>query len=422
MRSGSERTGAGASTRERAARRVALNILERLRAGQLTVVEGANALELGSGSPRALVHVRSPRLWPKLLSGSRGMAEAYMQGLWDSPDLVGLVRVAARNAGALDAWRRGLAPARAAVQSLRGVRARNSRARSRRDIAAHYDLGNELFELMLDDTMSYSCAYFPRAGMSLAEASTAKLELVCDALELEPEDEVLEIGSGWGGFAIHAARARGCRVTTTTISREQYEYARARTHEAGVADRVRVLCEDYRDLRGRYSKLASIEMIEAVGWRDFGTFFARCSSLLSKKGRMLLQAIVIDDRAYAVEKASRSFMRTHIFPNGCLPSLEVIARCLARRTDMRALALTDLTPHYPETLSRWRTNFELASARLSELGYDEPFRRLWRMYLAYCEAGFLERRIGVVQLTLDKPLRGEDSRARAPAAALVPAA
>jgi cyclopropane-fatty-acyl-phospholipid synthase len=422
MRSGSERTGAGASTRERAARRVALNILERLRAGQLTVVEGANALELGSGSPRALMHVRSPRLWPKLLSGSRGMAEAYMQGLWDSPDLVGLVRVAARNAGALDAWRRGLAPARAAVQSLRGVRARNSRARSRRDIAAHYDLGNELFELMLDDTMSYSCAYFPRAGMSLAEASTAKLELVCDALELEPEDEVLEIGSGWGGFAIHAARTRGCRVTTTTISREQYEYARARTHEAGVADRVRVLCEDYRDLRGRYSKLASIEMIEAVGWRDFGTFFARCSSLLSKKGRMLLQAIVIDDRAYAVEKASRSFMRTHIFPNGCLPSLEVIARCLARRTDMRALALTDLTPHYPETLSRWRTNFELASARLSELGYDEPFRRLWRMYLAYCEAGFLERRIGVVQLTLDKPLRGEDSRARAPAAALVPAA
>ena len=410
------------SQAERAARRVALGILERLRAGQLTVVEGASVLALGSGSPRAVVHVRSAGLWPKLLSGSRGMAEAYMQGLWDSPDLVELLRVAARNVGALDAWRRRLAPARAGVQALRGVRARNTRARSRRDIAAHYDLGNELFELMLDETMSYSCAYFPRAGMSLAEASTAKLELVCDALELEPRDDVLEIGSGWGGFAIHAASTRGCRVTTTTISREQYECARARAREAGVADRVRVLYEDYRDLRGRYTKLASIEMIEAVGWRDFGTFFARCSSLLSEKGRMLLQAIVIDDRAYGVEKASRSFMRTHIFPNGCLPSLEVIARCLARRTDMRALALTDLTPHYPQTLRRWRSNFELASGRLSELGYDEPFRRLWRMYLAYCEAGFVERRIGVVQLTLDKPRQREASRSRTAATAVASAA
>src|SRR5207245_7629854 len=282
-------------------------------------------------------------------------------------------------------------------------RARNTRARSRRDIAAHYDLGNELFELMLDETMSHWCAYFPRAGMSLAEASTAKPELVCDALELEPQDEVLEIGSGWGGFAIHAARTRGCRVTTTTISREQYECARARAREAGVADRVRVLCEDYRDLRGRYSKLASIEMIEAVGWRDFGTFFARCSSLLSQKGRMLLQAIVIDDRAYGVEKASRSFMRTHIVPDGCLPSLEVLARCLARRTDMRALALTDLTPHYPETLRRWRSNFDSAAARLADIGYDERFRRLWRMYLCYCEAGFMERRIRAVQIALAKP-------------------
>ena len=412
----------GASSRERGARRIALSVFERLRAGQLTLVEGASVLALGSGSPRAVVHVRSPRLWPKLLSGSRGMAEAYTQGLWDSPDLVEVVRVAARNAGALDAWRRRLAPARAAAQALRGIRARNTRARSRRDIAAHYDLGNELFELMLDETMSYSCAYFPRAGMSLAQASTAKLELACDALELEPQDEVLEIGSGWGGFAIHAARTRGCRVTTATISREQYEFARTRAREAGVADRVRVLCEDYRDLRGRYSKLASIEMIEAVGWRDFGTFFARCSSLLSQKGRMLLQAIVIDDRAYGVEKASRSFMRTHIFPNGCLPSLEVIGRCLARRTDMRALALTDLTPHYPETLRRWRSNFEVASGRLSELGYDEPFRRLWRMYLAYCEAGFVERRIGVVQLTLGKPPWREDSSPQMTRAALASAA
>jgi cyclopropane-fatty-acyl-phospholipid synthase len=358
---------------------------------------------LGHGSPQATVEVRSPRLWPSLLHGSRGMAEAYMEGLWESPDLTAVVRVAARNAKGLDEWRRRLAPVRVPLQTARGIRARNTRARSRRAISAHYDLGNEFFALMLDETMMYSSAYFPRRGMTLAEASTAKLELVCRELDLRAGDHVLEVGTGWGGFALHAARTRGCRVTTTTISREQYEYARARVREAGVDDRVTVLCEDYRDLRGRYEKLVSIEMIEAVGWRDFGTFFACCSNLLSDEGSMLLQAIVIDDRAYTVEKASRSFIRTHIFPNGCLPSLEVIAHCVARRTDMRTVGLADLTPHYAETLRRWRANFEAASTRLEDLGYDECFRRLWRMYLAYCEAGFAERRIGVVQMHLAKP-------------------
>jgi cyclopropane-fatty-acyl-phospholipid synthase len=229
------------------------------------------------------------------------------------------------------------------------------------------------------------------------------LELVCRELDLQGDDHVLEIGTGWGGFAVHAARTRGCRVTSTTISREQYEHAREWVRAAGVADRVTVLCADYRDLHGRYEKLVSIEMIEAVGYRDFGTFFARCSNLLAAHGRMLLQAITVDDRAYAVEKASRSFIRTHIFPGGCLPSLAVIARCVAQRTDMRTVALRDLTPHYAETLRRWRVNFEAATARLEDLGYDERFRRLWRMYLAYCEAGFTERRIGVTQMTLAKP-------------------
>jgi cyclopropane-fatty-acyl-phospholipid synthase len=256
---------------------------------------------------------------------------------------------------------------------------------------------------MLDETMMYSCAYFPRRGMTLAEASRAKLELVCEELDLQSHDHVLEIGTGWGGFAVHAARTRGCRVTTTTISREQYNYAQAQVCAAGLADRVTVLREDYRDLRGSYDKLVSIEMIEAVGWRDFDRFFARCSNLIADEGSMLLQAIVIDDRAYAVEKASRSFIRTHIFPNGCLPSLEVIARCVARRTDLRTVGLRDITPHYAETLRRWRANFEAAGTRLEDLGYDERFRRLWRMYLAYCEAGFTERRIGAVQLHLAKP-------------------
>ena len=388
---------------QRLARRIVLGLLQHLRSGQLTLVEEERRLVLGHGSPQATVQVRSPRVWPRFLHGSRGMAEAYMEGLWESPDLTAVVRVAARNATSLDEWRRRLAPARVPLQAARGIRARNTRARSRSGVAAHYDLGNELFGLMLDETMMYSSAYFPRRGMTLAQASTAKLELVCRKLELRPDDHLLEIGTGWGGFAIHAASTRGCRVTTATISRDQYEYARARVRMAGLEDRVTVLCEDYRDLRGRYDKLVSIEMIEAVGWRDFGTFFERCSSLLAGDGRMLLQAIVIDDRAYAVEKASRSFIRTHIFPHGCLPSLEVIARCIARRTDMRTVELEDLTPHYAETLRHWRANFEAASTRLEELGYDERFRRLWRIYLAYCEAGFAERRIGVVQMHLAKP-------------------
>jgi cyclopropane-fatty-acyl-phospholipid synthase len=388
---------------QRVARGIALGLLERLRSGQLTVVEGERRLVLGHGSPQATVQVRSPSLWPRLLHGSRGMAEAYAQGLWESPDLTAVARVAARNAKSLDDWRRRVAPVRVPLQAVRGIRARNTHARSRRGVAAHYDLGNELFALMLDETMMYSSAYFPRREMTLAQASRAKLELICETLDLRAGDHVLEIGTGWGGFAVHAARTHGCRVTTTTISREQYEHARERVRAAGVADRVTVLCEDYRDLRGRYEKLVCIEMIEAVGYRDFGTFFARCSNLLAADGRMLLQAITVDDRAYEVEKASRSFIRTHIFPGGCLPSLAVIARCVAQRTDMHAVGLKDLTPHYAETLRRWRANFEAATARLEDLGYDERFRRLWRMYLAYCEAGFIERRIGVVQMTLAKP-------------------
>jgi cyclopropane-fatty-acyl-phospholipid synthase len=267
---------------------------------------------------------------------------------------------------------------------------------------AHYDLGNELFELMLDARMMYSCAYFPDAGATLDEASLCKLELICRKLDLSPEDHVLEIGSGWGGFALYAAQTRGCRVTATTISPAQYEYACRRVREAGLEGLVTVLGQDYRDVRGLYDKLVSIEMIEAVGWRNLPTFFSRCSELLHPAGLMLLQGIVIDDRAYEVEKASDSFIRTHVFPGGSLPSLEVIARCLATHTDLRLADLEELTPHYVRTLREWRRNFERGAERL---GYDERFRRLWRFYLAYCEGGFAERRIGVVQMLLSKPRR-----------------
>ena len=378
-------------------------LLRRISVGSLIVVEDEQRRTFGSGAPAARVEIVSPRSWPKLLRGSRGLAEAFAQGLWSSPDLVAVIRLAARNAASLDRLRALLAPVRWPVQHTRALLSPSTRRRRRRDIAAHYDLGNELFARMLDPTMSYSCAIFEHDRMTLEQAQLAKLERVCDRLHLGPGDRVLEIGAGWGAFALYAAATRGCHVTTTTISREQHKYAVEQVRRAGLSDRVTVLMADYRDLQGRYDKLVSIEMIEAVGWQRLGSFFAKCSELLVDDGAMLLQAITIDDRAYRVERASRSFIKTYIFPGGCLPSLELITRNLARRTDMQTVALEDLTAHYVQTLRRWRRQFTTNAAALAQLGYDERFRRLWTLYLAYCEAGFAERRICDVQLLLTKP-------------------
>ena len=387
------------------ARRIVLGLLGRIREGQLTVVEDGRRTVFGSGAPQALVHVHSQEIWPRLLHGGRGMAEAYADGLWDSPDPTAVIRVAARNAVRLDSARRKLAPFREPWLRARGAFVRNTPRRSRKDISAHYDLGDPLFERLLDPTMMYSCALFERPGMTLEEASRAKLELIFEKLDLQAGDHLLEIGTGWGSLAVEAARARGCRVTTTTISRDQHDTAVRRAREAGVSDLVTVLLQDYRELRGTYDKLVSIEMIEAVGWKDFDTFFARCSELLEPDGAMLLQAITIDDRAYRIERHSRSFIRTLIFPNGCLPSQEVIARCVARETDMRSVHMEDLTPHYAQTLRHWRENLEAHADALEGDGYDERFRRLWRLYLCYCEAGFAEHRIGLAQVLLAKPHR-----------------
>jgi cyclopropane-fatty-acyl-phospholipid synthase len=263
----------------------------------------------------------------------------------------------------------------------------------------------------------YSSAIFPTPQATLDEAALHKLDVVCDKLELRPSDHLVEIGTGWGALAVHAASRYGCRVTTTTISREQHAHATERVRAAGLQQRVTVLLRDYRELRGRYDKLVSIEMIEAVGWKDFGTFFERCSDLLTPDGLMLLQAITIDDRAYHVERGNPSFISTYIFPGGCLPSNEIMARCVARRTDLRAVGLEDITAHYAETLRHWRARFQSRAGAAARLGYDERFRRLWTLYLAYCEAGFRERRIRDVQLVLAKPRWRRDASAPLPALA-----
>ncbi len=399
------RSRQGARLRDRLARLIVRRLLARLHSGQIVILEGSERMTFGEAGHdlQVEVEVHSARFYRALLRGSVGLCESYMDGLWDCEDLVELTRIAALNVTAFDQLRRRLAPVLIPIQRWARLHSRNTPGRSRRQIAAHYDLGNELFSLFLDPSMMYSCAIFDSAGATLDEASLSKLERVCTKLELGPEDHLLEIGTGWGGLAIHAAKHCGCRVTTTTISAEQHAYASERVRRAGLDDRVTVLLEDYRNLEGRYDKLVSIEMIEAVGWRNLPTFFQRCSRLLGDGGAMLLQAIVIDDRAYEVEKASKSFINTYIFPGGCLPSMEVISRSVARSTDLRQVDLEDITAHYAETLAHWRWRFLACTDRLSELGYDERFRRLWELYLCYCEGGFRERRIQDVQLLLAKP-------------------
>jgi cyclopropane-fatty-acyl-phospholipid synthase len=386
------------------ARRIGLKLLTRISGGQLTVLEGEKRFVFGSGAPQATVHINDRAVWTAMITkGGRGLGASYRDGLWDSPDLAAVFRVAARNVQGIDEIRRRLTFAREPYQRARSAFRSNTPERSREDIAAHYDLGNDLFERMLDPTMMYSCGLFESRDSTLEEASIAKLELVCQKLDITEADHVVEIGTGWGGFAVYAASTRGCRVTTTTISKEQHDVAVARVRAARLEDRVTVLLDDYRDLHGQYDKLVSLEMIEAVGWKDFGTFFQQCSDLLAPDGAMLLQAITMDDRAFEVEKNSKSFIRTFVFPNGCLPSQQVIAECLATRTDMRTAHLEELTPHYAETLRRWRTNVDEHAEELDALGYDERFRRVWHMYLCYCEAGFAEHRIGLVQAVLAKP-------------------
>jgi cyclopropane-fatty-acyl-phospholipid synthase len=280
----------------------------------------------------------------------------------------------------------------------------NTRRGARRNIAAHYDLGNEMFELFLDrEWMMYSSALFERPDATLEEAQRARLERICEALELGADHHLLEIGTGWGGLALYAASRRGCRVTTTTISREQREYAEGRIRAAGLESRVRVLGADYRELTGTYDRLASIEMVEAVGWEYFDIFFERCSALLAPHGLMFLQAIAIDDRAYEAEKSARSFSNTLIFPGGCLPSLGAIQCSVTRRTDMRPVWLEDIGQSYAHTLLHWRRRFAAASDQLAELGYGERFRRLWGMYFAISEAGFREARLRDLQLVYAKP-------------------
>lgn len=363
------------------------------------------AVEFGDAKSllRAELSILDGDVFKKIATGgSLGAAEAFMDGDWDSEDLTSLIRIFIRNldaAHSIDAsssWFRRLFDR--TMQRLKANTIRGSKS----NIAQHYDLGNDFYSLWLDETMNYSCAVFDHPEVALREASIAKMERVCQDLKLGPNDHLLEIGTGWGGLAIHAAKRFGCQVTTTTISDEQYKLAFRRVVEAGLEDRVTVLNRDYRELDGRYDKLVSIEMIEAVGHQYLPTFFEKCSQLLAKNGRMLLQSIVIADERYEFHRRSVDFISKYIFPGGALPSIAKLTELAAKHGGFRMLQLTDIAPHYAETLRRWRENFVQQLPSVRKLGFDERFIRMWQYYLCYCEAAFDERQINCVQMLLAK--------------------
>ncbi|MGD8396072.1 MAG: cyclopropane-fatty-acyl-phospholipid synthase family protein [Candidatus Eiseniibacteriota bacterium] len=394
-----------ATAGERLARRLLFRALSHLEHGQILLTEGETVHVFGRASEilplRATVRVHDPACYPTmLLGGNVGAGRAYIEGLWSADDLVTLVRIVAANQETLARVDGGLSWLTKPLDLIYHAVRRNSRRGARRNIAAHYDLGNDFFAQFLDETMMYSSAWFERDDDDLARASRAKLRRLCDKLALTPADHVLEIGTGWGGFAEHAARHHGCRVTTTTISEAQYRHARARIQASGLADRVTVLNRDYRELTGTYDKLVSIEMIEAVGAEHFDNYFEACSRLLAPHGLMALQAIVIPDQRYDQARRAVDFIKRFVFPGGCLPSVGAIATSIGRSSDLSIVQLEDLTPDYALTLRHWRERFLAARARVRELGFDDAFIRLWEYYLAYCEGGFRERVIGDVQILL----------------------
>jgi cyclopropane-fatty-acyl-phospholipid synthase len=393
---------------DRACRRALLKLLARIRDGRVTLIDGKERHEFGHPNTAfpvaATIHVHSPRLYRRAIFGGHiAMARSYADGDWSCDNLTALIRIFVRHMDVTDATDRGWARIAAPLhRAYHGIR-RNSKSGSRQNIAAHYDLGNAFFRLFLDETMTYSSGIFESSTSSMADASFAKLDRICRKLKLSPQDRVLEIGTGWGSFALHAASRYGCHVTTTTISREQHDVAVRRVKDAGLTDRVRVLLSDYRNLDGVYDKLVSIEMIEAVGHQFLDAYFRKCSERLKPDGQMAIQAITIADQRYETARRTVDFIKRDIFPGCCIPSIERMCRSVARCTDLRLTHLEDITPHYATTLSRWRSQLHSNVDAIRGLGYSDRFVRLWDFYLAYCEGGFSERYIGCVQMLLSKP-------------------
>ena len=383
------------------------------RGAAIDVTERGETFRLGRGEPMARVTVHDRRAFAALLrSGSVGLGTSYVAGWWDADDLIGLVRALSRQTRPLRERLDWLGRAWAAVLDVPARLATPDREDDKRNVAEHYDISNDFFALMLDETMTYSCAVFERPSATLAEAQETKFDGLCAKLELAPSDHLIEIGSGWGGLAVHAATRYGCQVTTTTISDAQRTYVETRVADAGLSGRITVLGQDWRDLTGRFDKLVSVEMVEAVDWRWHDRFLGKCADLLVDDGLAAIQAIVIDDRSFERAKRHHDFVRAMVFPGGCLPSVASLTASLARASNLRIVDLEDIGRHYVETLRRWADNLASHANAVEALGVEPEFRRLWDLYLAYCAASFLERHISDVQLVLAKPSRSSRVPAR----------
>jgi cyclopropane-fatty-acyl-phospholipid synthase len=390
------------------ARRIVLSRLEKLQDGEIVATENGETMTFGHLSEDFPLSIKLRVLDPKFYSdiafgGAIGAGEAYMRGYWACNELVDMLRILIRNREVLEQVDSGLAVLSSPMRKMLHALNKNTRKGSRKNIAAHYDLGNDFYQLWLDPKMMYSCAYFDKPDTSLEAAASEKLERICRKMNLSADDSVMEIGTGWGGFAIHAAKHYGCHVTTTTISRQQFDFAQQAVREAGLEDKVTLLLQDYRDLDGSFDKLVSIEMIEAVGHEFHDDYFKKCCGLLKPDGQMLLQAITIADQRYDQYKTSVDFIKRYIFPGGCLTSVTDMSQSITRHTDMRVIHLEDIGPHYAATLGHWHDRFFAHIDDVRELGYSESFIRMWQYYLCYCESAFIERAIGTVQMLIMRP-------------------
>lgn len=392
---------------DRAAKAILLKIFSKLPYGLMTVKE--NGVLVGrfgdeTSNLRAEINFLDPSVYRRLLfGGSVASGETFTENMWETPNLTHVIQIFARNLPMLDDWEAKMSWIATPIRLISHVQRRNSKQQAKKNISAHYDLGNKLYTRFLDDSMMYSAAIYPDQDTTLAAAQQVKLKAICDKLRLNENDHLLEIGTGWGGLAIYAAKNYGCKVTTTTISEEQYEYAQKWVDKEGLCSRITLLKKDYRLLDGQYDKLVSIEMIEAVGRKYLPNFFEKCSSLLKSQGLMLLQSITIDDRRFESYSKDVDFIQKHIFPGGFLPSQFEINRHLKKYTNLMIRDLHDIGLDYARTLSDWHKQFLLNRDSLAKDGYDDRFVRMWQYYLSYCEGGFLERTISTVQLVLSKP-------------------
>jgi cyclopropane-fatty-acyl-phospholipid synthase len=389
-------------------RKLLLGQLKGLQFGEIRILESGVEHRFGKRTPECnlstVVYVDHLQFFADAaFGGSVGAGEAYIRGLWRCDDLTSLIRIFVRNRDVLNGMDSKWAIFSRPFLKLFHFLNNNTKSGSAKNISAHYDLSNDMYEIMLDETMAYSCAIFEREDSSLHDAQIAKFDAICRKLALSPRDHLVEIGTGWGGLAIHAAQSYGCRVTTTTISKEQYKFAKEKVERLGLSDRITLLFEDYRDLKGQFDKLVSVEMIEAVGANHIDEYFKKCSSLLKPDGAMLLQAITIQDQFYEAALKSVDYIQRFIFPGSFIPSVTAIANSVLRSTDLKIFHLEDIGPHYATTLRAWRERFFANLPAIRKLGLPDTFVRLWEFYLCYCEGGFAERQLGDVHVLLTKP-------------------